>query len=466
MSRVQNGFSALWVVALLAFAPSSGATGYNPPPRQFSVAVSPAGVFKGAGQSLTVAIKNETAGGLTSSIGSLNVTLPAGISLTQKPTLSWSEVAKTFCTDKVEWNAGSFKISYICKLDPGKTLTVSLANVNVASNSCSNAWTAKAWTSQFYGLGYTFARIGTAPTTTVFWDAALSFVAPPTAVVKDALFAVTVKQTSSCGAVPAALVALTGAPVTSLFTPGAPQTTSGEQATITGNKFGALGNATITASAAGHSSATTPLAVYLAPFEPVGLNCAPDPSAPPGDAKIIASSTLGATIADPGFAEGVRALNVTKGGPAQPCAVVPYKFVNNITGASNVLDPAGNVVPPNGVSFVWDRVLQPRAAYSYTVTWKPEWFGLASANNRKTKICSDALCTATVVAQSCLSPALSETSLPGYPSNPAPACVSAEVWASVLPSECAYLGAAPVDQPTCALFSTTITDIFDPVFIR
>jgi hypothetical protein len=201
------------------------------------------------------------------------------------------------------------------------------------------------------------------------------------------------------------------------------------------------------------------------------LACGPV-NAPSGANNTIIASADGVTsINQPGFAEGVRgsntAVNKDNSANTAPCDFVNWTFTNNVLGTSGpTVDAKGNTIPANGVSFVWDQTYQPNAAYSYTVTWQAEWFGLASPNNRKTQFCTGSGPTACdsanlVFAQACLNPALERASIPVG----APACVSAEVWGVVDPGKCAALTAL-AGQTTCVVFTTTITDIKDPPIIR
>ena len=245
---------------------------------------------------------------------------------------------------------------------------------------------------------------------------------------------------------------------------GSSTTNAGGSATFSSLTFtGASGNCLLTASApsgSGYPDAKTPLLVLASG----NLACGDPYNPTAGVNQINGSAASGLTINDPGFAEGGRGANVKQTGTN--CPPVNWTFTNNVLGAAVTVDAKGNTVPPNGVSFVWDQTAQPNAAYTYTVTWQPEWFGLASTSNRKTSFCTNATCTTTALAQACLGPALDPLSLP----SGAQACVSAEVWAVVPMAKCT--GAVPPlpakagDQNTCVIFSTTIIDIEDPPIIR
>jgi hypothetical protein len=437
--------------------------------KRFSFVVSPSSVANGAvpGGGMSVRFKNETPNG-NSTINSVTATLPAGFTLTALPTTTYPGT--------LTWTPTSFTIKDMSPLKPGKEFYVTLPGVTVDSTTCGAAsWRPMAMTGSQLN-GETFARrsptgtpTGYSETTNVTGTLSLAFDATslPTSFVEDTSFTVLVFQQSSCGGtLPSVTVTLSASGAS--FT--------GSSATGTGTislsgTFNDVGNqVTLTASATGYQPATT---AAFTVFAKGNLDCTDDPLTLLDETKFSASPTGVTSIAQTAYAEGFRGLNVVKPGGVD-CEPVNYEFTNNVLGDGpgtngEKTDAKGQFVPANGISFVWDQSFQPNAAYSYTVTWQPEWFGLGSPYNRKTKFCNGAapnVCSSTVDAQACLSPALLDSSLPGYPSNPAPACISAEVWAVVDDSECASLGAAPTDRPSCVRFSTTITDIFDPVFIR
>jgi len=300
----------------------------------------------------------------------------------------------------------------------------------------------------------TLTQAGSNPQTTITAPVpacSLAISAPPSAAVKTD-FPVTVALISGPGGPAGANVTLTS---TCGYTGAATTPANGYSATFTG-QVASEGTCTFNATAdKGYpaAAALTGFKIYAAG----NLACG-DPSSPTPANTINGSASSGLTINDPGFAEGVRGQNIVKPG-APTCVPVNWTFTNNVLGAAVTVDAKGNTVPPNGVSFVWDQAAQPNAAYSYTVTWQPEWFGLASTSNRKTSFCTNTACTTTTPAQACLSPALLPSSIPGTD----PACVSAEVWA-VVSSGCT--GTPAADQNACVIFTTTITDIKDPPIIR
>jgi hypothetical protein len=298
----------------------------------------------------------------------------------------------------------------------------------------------------------TFVQSGANPKTAIAAQACSMTIATPTSAAINTDFSVTVGLNSGPGGANVTLTSTCG------FTGAATTLANGYSAVFTG-KVASPGTCTFNATAdKGYppASAVSGFKVFAAG----SLSCG-DPNAPTAANTIIASAPGAGTIDKPGFAEGVRGQNINKEG-LPSCVPVNWTFTNNVLGA-NPVDAKGNTIPANGVSFVWDQAAQPNAAYSYTVTWQPEWFGLASSANRKTRFCADPTpgnaCSVIVDAQACTSPALLPSSIP----IPDPACVSAEVWA-VVGTGCT--GSPGVGQNACVIFTTTITDIKDPPIIR
>jgi hypothetical protein len=301
----------------------------------------------------------------------------------------------------------------------------------------------------------TLTQTGASPMTTITppVPACATSITTPTSAAVNTDFSVTVGLTSGPGGANVTLTSTCG------FTGAATTAASGYSAVFTG-KVASQGTCTFNATAdKGYPAATAVTGFKV--FAVGSLSCG-DPTNPTAANTIIGSASPTLTINDPGFAEGVRGQNIDKAG-LPSCVPVNWTFTNNVLGTGTTPDAKGNPVPANGVSFVWDQAAQPNAAYSYTVTWQPEWFGLASAVNRKTQFCADAApnaCNIIVNAQACLSPALLPSSIPGTD----PACVSAEVWAVVGSGLCT--GAPGAGQNACVIFTTTITDIKDPPIIR
>ncbi len=353
-------------------------------------------------------------------------------------------------------------------------------NVTAPTTCGAGAWnpnvTNDVWSgSQFSGS--TFERQGAAPTTSVTGTLSLAFVTTslPASFVEDATFTVAVNQLSSCGGpLPSIEVTLTGTGAS--FT-GSSVTGSGT-ISLTGTFNEVSNSVTLTASATGYAPATTQ---SFKVFENGQLACATTPPLNPGDPGYFSASAGGAaSVFETGYVVGYRGPNV-KGANCTDADKVNWTFVNNLLGMTTLTDPNGNTVPVNGVSMVWDRISQPKAAFSYTVTWRPEYVdAVTGLPSRKTKLCMSADCSVTRDAKFCLGVALDPASLPFYSppydlvitaTTKMPACMTAEVSAvAVLESGETCLPPAEngvADPPqACVRVSTTFTDIFDPVFIR
>jgi cell division septation protein DedD len=325
-------------------------------------------------------------------------------------------------------------------------------NVTVATQPSCTASGAASWAVASVTPS-AFVQSGANPKTTIAAQACSMSIATPTSAAINTDFSVTVGLNSGPGGANVTLTSTCG------FTGAATTLANGYSAVFTG-KVASPGTCTFNATAdKGYPAATAVTGFKV--FAAGSLSCG-DPNVPTAANTIIGSASPSLTINDPGFAEGVRGQNINKEG-LPGCVPVNWTFTNNVLGTGTMPDAKGNPVPANGVSFVWDQAAQPNAAYSYTVTWKPEWFGLASGVNRKTQFCADVApnaCNIIVNAQACLSPALLPSSIPGTD----PACVSAEVWAVVGAGMCT--GSPGAGQNACVIFTTTITDIKDPPIIR
>jgi hypothetical protein len=455
--------SVAGLLLALAFATLAGPALANN--KAYTLAVTPGAVATGANVPMRAVFTNVSpTGGANSSFNSVRLDAPPGYEIT-KVTGKSSGVAN------IVQSGGAIEVTGMSPVGKNGTFWIEF-EATVPATCGASPWnpnvTGDVWTGSSLS-GTSFGRQGDAPTTSVTGTLSLAFVASslPTSVAEGTPFTVTVNQQSSCaGPLPPVQVTLsaTGAAFT-----GSSALTSGGTVSLTGT-FNATGNSvTIVASAPGYAPATSSAFTVFAEGD---LKC-PDITTNPAETQFSASPTGVTNVSQTAYAAGFRGLNVVKPDGVD-CEPVNYTFVNNVLGdgpgvGGTKTDPKGNTVPANGVSFVWDQTFQPNAAYSYTVTWQPEWFGIGSSANRKTKFCTGTgatACATTQDAQACLSPLLLESSLPGYPGSPAPACVTAEVWVVIAASECASLPAPAGDQTACVRFSTTVTDIFDPVFIR
>ena len=476
MKSLRNVVGVVLAFALAAFAVPAAAQ-----QKQYSLQMSPQPtVASGSKVVMTAKFTNTSpSGGANSAFNSLRLDgNSTGYTITQVRSVTRGDgpIGSVSVTPPVGvdgQSAKAIRVEFLSSVGKGQYVTIEFEAT--VPDTCDIArWnpnaTGDVWSGSQIGSGqsFTLQLAASAPTTRTPGILSLAFDATslPTSFVEDKPFTVSVFQQSSCG------VSL--APVTVTLTATGASFT-GSSATGTGTislmgTFNDAGNSvTLTASATGYAPATTG---SFTVFASGNLKC-PDIATTPAETQFSASPAGVTSIAQTAYAAGFRGLNVVKP-DGKDCEPVNYEFTNNILGDGTgtngeKTDAKGQTVPANGISFVWDQTFQPNAAYSYTATWQPEWFGLGSPNNRKTKFCNGSapnVCSSSVDAQACLSPALDISSMPGYPSSPAPACISAEVWAVVPATECAALGAAPADQPSCVRFSTTVTDIFDPVFIR
>ena len=287
---------------------------------------------------------------------------------------------------------------------------------------------------------------------------ALEFVAPPTSVLKDAPFDVVVKQKSTtCPSLslPPVTITLVGSPA---FTAGT-ATPNGMQTTFAGNKLGAVGPATLTASATNYASATASLTVFT--NTAVENSCSSNPSTVPPTTGTFNASCATNNVTVTGFAEGFRGFN--KGGSS--CPAVNFNLTNNICNTVAQTDANGKLIPPNAVSFVWDQTLG-AAAFTYTVTWKPEYVDPLTGLplNARTKWCTANTatpCDTTAVLKACIGTAVAVGSIP----SGQPACISEETWATVADTDCSFLP-TPSSPLACIRVTTTIIDAVDPPIIR
>jgi hypothetical protein len=190
---------------------------------------------------------------------------------------------------------------------------------------------------------------------------------------------------------------------------------------------------------------------------------------PIGQGSRFSASAGGATFdSQSGFFEGVRGFGNEKLG--EVCTDINYAYLNNVLGGAAASDPLGNLVPQNGVSFVWDRDIAPNPIITYTVTWKSEWgdatTGLPTRQTQYCDVTYPALCTATSTftpVKACLATAVVHSSIP--PGEPG--CVARETW-TVVPAGDPYYcsGTVPTPLAVCLQVTSVFLDGKDPVFIR
>lgn len=463
MHALRKALGVLMALAIAAIA----APAIAQPSKIYSLAFSAGALTAGSNPDLRVRIKNESPSG-NSSINSIEIVLPSGY--TVGGTVAFDPA---FPGNVDTSTAGRVRITNMAPVKRGESVFLRLP-VNVAATStCSaNGWDASvAWTGSSLA-GETFAKVaptslgGYSATTSVLTGLSLSFTTIPVSVVNGAPFSVAVRQSTSCAGVTPPTVTITlsgsvaGAPSPS-FVAGTP-TAAGDTTTFAGNRFTSLGVATLTASAPGY----TPVSRSFNVFASGGLDCStaanPTPTDPPSAFQFDGSPGVN-DIAITSYAKGVRGPN-----KASPCQLVNYTFLNNVLGPSGVTDGNGNTLPSNAVSFIWDTIAQPDAAYRYTVTWQAEYVGANGLPQRTTRYCQGVGVDCTLAAnqialQACVGTDVAVTSLPAGQ----PACIVGEVWTTVVPSsECGPNPNAPNAAPACVRTSTTIIDAKDPVMIR
>lgn len=464
-----RGLRALVALGAVAAATASSAGGgWDHSSKKFSLAFSPASVTTGSNPAFVVRIKNETPDG-SAEIKSVEIDLPHGFAVGGTVAFDPPRQGTIYASS----GATKVYVKSMAPLKKGQSAVLKLPLTVSSSSGCS----AKDWSGSeaFTGShlnGDDFKRVsptglpsGYAATTTVQAGLALAFVAPlPTSAVQNQPFSITVKQTSACaGTLPPVTVTLTGSP-SGPFTGSSGTTGANGQVTLTGKFSELVGGATVTASAPGYTPVTSaPFSV----FANEGLECAasttPDPVTAPPSTRFSGSPPGVTQPSQTAYAEGVRGPN--KNGAS--CVPVNYTFTNNVLGSGAVVDAAGNTVPPNGTSFLWDRVLQPDLTATYSVTFRSEWVDATGVPTLRTRVCTTADCNPTTgqaLAKACLGTALVAASLP--PGEKI--CVASESWATVPPTDPYYcaLPAPATPAPACVQVTSTFVDIFDPVIIR
>ena len=238
---------------------------------------------------------------------------------------------------------------------------------------------------------------------------ALQFVTPPATVDKDVAFPVTVARTSSCGAavtLPEVPVTLSGAPAFTVGTP-QPANTVGGVATISGNKFGQVGAASMTATSPGYANATANL--HVATTSAGSLECAnPDGSGNP-DATFN-GTPAGQSPSDPNLPAYLEGFRI---GPIDEtnCPPLALAIFNNVNGTGAITTPKGLL--PAGFAALQYPPLGANQAIRQTITFPPEASAASGLPdpNRKFVYCADTACTTKNDAQACNGSALSPFNL-------------------------------------------------------
>ncbi len=333
-------FAAISLAVILgAFVATAGAAG---PTKQFSLAFNPGSLAAGNNPGFMLRIKNESPNG-NSSINSIDIRLPAGHTVYAAPTF------QPAYTGNIDWSTpGRIRITNMYPLGRGSSAFLNVPiNVSSSAACAASGWDQTvAWTGSSLS-GETFAKIapsgipaGYGATTTPSGSLTLAFGTLPTSFVAGSPYAVSVSVTSTCGSPPPTAVTLAAAPAA---TGTGTQTTSGGQTTFNVT-FNTLGPVTLTASAPPPTSSIT----FSSTVFPNGsLACGSDIPQ-----SVTNPSSLPAT--EPGYAFGKRGDFNAKG---SDCELVNYGFDNKI-------------LTDKYIANAWDTLLQPDAAFYYSVNWQ------------------------------------------------------------------------------------------------
>ena len=449
MNNLRKIAGILLALALAAFALPASATFDN----DYYKLVMSAGPVSAGPQPITATITNKAR---FDYLKSFTVTPPPGVTITAVASASSSIPASKISLSGNKITVAGIQIPY----NGSGALSITATFPETCGIDQALAWTSTAKGGLFVNNEvFTLTSDSSLVTRlTHVGTLALEFVAPPTSVLKDAPFDVVVKQKSTtCPSLslPPVTITLVGSPA---FTAGT-ATPNGMQTTFAGNKLGAVGPATLTASATNYASATASLTVFT--NTAVENSCSSNPSTVPPTTGTFNASCATNNITVTGFAEGFRGFN--KGGSS--CPAVNFNLTNNICNTVAQTDANGKLIPPNAVSFVWDQTLG-AAAFTYTVTWKPEYVDPLTGLplNARTKWCTANTatpCDTTAVLKACIGTAVAVGSIP----SGQPACISEETWATVADTDCSFLP-TPSSPLACIRVTTTIIDAVDPPIIR
>jgi hypothetical protein len=434
----------LLTLALAALALPASATFNN----DYYKLVMSAGPVSAGPQPITATITNKAK---FDYLKSFTITPPSGVTITAVASASSSIPASKISLSDNKINVAGIQIPY----NGSGALLITATFPPTCGINQPLAWTSTAKGGLFVNWEvFTLTSDSSLETSlTNLGNLALEFVAPPTSVLKDAPFDVVVKQASTtCPglSLPPVSITLAGNPA---FTPGM-ATPSGTQTTFSGNRLGAVGPATLTASATGYASATKSLTVFTNTAN--ANECSSNASTVPPPTGTFNASCGTNSIAVTGFAEGFRGFN--KDGTS--CPAINFSLTNNICQTVAQQDANGKLIPPNAVSFVWDQSLQ-LAAFTYTITWKPEYVDASTGLpvNARTRWCTANTatpCDTTAPLMACIGTTVAVGSIPvGQP-----ACISEETWTAA-PGACD--GTA---SRACIRVTTTIIDAVDPPIIR
>ncbi len=345
MNSMRKILYFLMAMMIMAFALPSGAA--SSPEKIFSVSGIPASASVGS-TTVTVTFKNETPTG-NSTINSTRLIAPTGWTLSNPIAIAGGSVQGGNGT--VEAGGASVSFVNIPTIKAGGNTWIMQVTAAVpASASCSNLWSAQAYTGN--SLGGDEFRLVNSPsglTTNVVVGQATAFTTQPTNTTVGHVIPVAVALTTACGAGPAnALVTITvpGCTVASGCLSGSTATTDATgTATFAALKINSFGTYQLTASTPGFPST---ISQSFTVYEGI-LNC--------GDSFASNFVNPGNLASDqPGYAAGSRG-KYNKDGVSLGCVPVPYTFTNNI-------------LTDDQVHLFWDVGIQPNAAFIYTLNWR------------------------------------------------------------------------------------------------
>ena len=351
-----NGIRRLAVFLTATILAVSAMPG-NAAQKLFSLTTSP------LSSSMTVTYNNLSSG--SSYINSMTLVTPfavANVALQPSLVTGNTTILPASCTTATGCPAGTtISLTYLSGIAPGSSGFATMSVTAPAQQACATSftWSAQAFTGNAVGgTAFTAPNRTTTATSDTTVTCTLQFVTQPA----NAEVGTTITSVASdpSGA-PVQVRALIGGAVATSFSGQVTLAQSPNSGTLSGGSLSAvsgvatfpalsldtLGTYTLTASAAGFTSAVSNAFKIFAGV----LDC--------GDPFASSFANPGNLAPDqPGYASGSRN-GYNKDGVAQACVPVLYTFTNNI------------LTPPfDQVRLSWDTASQPNAAFIYTMNWR------------------------------------------------------------------------------------------------
>jgi hypothetical protein len=331
---------------LLVAAPST-------PEKIFSIDGVPTAATAGTTiQGVIITFRNETPTG-NSNINSLRLIAPTGWTLANPAPAPGGSVTGGTPTLSADGSSVSF-VGFSGIKTGGKTWKMRVDVTPAAGATCTNVWSAQAFTGNALG-GDPFRLTNSTASLTTSVDSgggqATTFTMQPTNTTKGSSIPVSVGLTTACGAGPSgATITITAdngcTTVNGCLVGNTASTNANGAATFTGLVINTPGTYTLTATpnASGFPTATsTSFTVYA------GQILCDDPL------ESLLANPNNLPFGAPGYAEGKRG-KYNKDGSV-PCVKVNYTFENDI-------------LTDDQVHLSWDVNVQPYAAFTYTMFWK------------------------------------------------------------------------------------------------